>query len=86
MCSALNPPARRIRIRASGPALITTTAILVVAFLTDLYSDLAVLSSFGLPLSRALFSALVADLFLLPVLILTFQPFGPGKATTPTTA
>ena len=43
-----------------GPALITTTAILVVAFLSYLYSDLAVLSSFGLLLSGAVCSALIA--------------------------
>jgi hypothetical protein len=60
-----------------GPALVTTTVILVVAFLTYLYSDLAVLSSFGLLLSAAVFSALVADLFLLPVLLMMFRPFGP---------
>ena len=67
-----------------GPALITTTIILIVAFLTYLWSDLAVLASFGLLLSGAVLAALIADLFLLPVLIMIFQPFGPEKAATRT--
>ncbi len=67
-----------------GPALITTTIILIVAFLTYLWSDLAVLASFGLLLSGAVLAALIADLFLLPVLIMTFQPFGPEQAETRT--
>lgn len=63
-----------------GPAMVTTTIILVVSFLTYLYSDLAVLASFGMLLSGAVFFALIADLFLLPVLILVLQPFGPNRA------
>lgn len=60
-----------------GPALITTTLILVGAFLSYLISELAVLSSFGILLAGAVFFALIADLFLLPALILRFKPFGP---------
>jgi len=62
-----------------GPALVTTTIILVVSFLTYLYSDIAVLASFGVLLSAAVFFALLADLFLLPAMILTFKPFGPER-------
>lgn len=63
-----------------GPALVTTTIILVVSFLTYLYSDIAVLASFGVLLSAAVFFALLADLFLLPAMIMTFKPFGPARA------
>ena len=69
-----------------GPALITTTAILVVAFLSYLYSDLAVLSSFGLLLSGAVFSALIADLFQLPVLIMNLQTLRTRPRRGPLTA
>jgi predicted RND superfamily exporter protein len=62
-----------------GPALVTTTIILVVSFLTYLYSDIAVLASFGVLLSAAVFFALLADLFLLPAMILVFKPFGPER-------
>jgi len=63
-------------LREVGPALVTTTAILVVAFLTYLYSDVAVLSSFGVLLSAAVLLALIADLFLLPAMVIVFRPFG----------
>ncbi|MFT4563310.1 MAG: putative RND superfamily exporter protein [Gammaproteobacteria bacterium] len=62
-----------------GPALITTTLILMGAFMSYLISDMAVLSSFGILLAASVFVALIADLFLLPALILRFKPFGPER-------
>ena len=63
-----------------GPALITTTAILFVSFSTYLYSSMTVMASFGSLLSGAVFLALIADLFLLPAMIVVFKPFGPERS------
>ena len=59
-----------------GHALIITSVVLVLAFLVFLSSKMAVLSSFGVLLAMTIITALVADLFLMPVLILVFKPFG----------
>jgi len=67
-----------------GRALIITTIILSLSFLVFLISDMEVLSSFGFLLSATIVIALLADLFLLPSLVLVFQPFGEERgALTP---
>ena len=63
-----------------GPALIATTVILVTAFLTFLMSGMAVMASFGILLACAITAALLADLYLLPAIILKLKPFGAEKA------
>ncbi|MGB1883468.1 MAG: MMPL family transporter [Gammaproteobacteria bacterium] len=87
-------PSRNVEIRYSkddrsdralhgvGPALITTTLILVAAFMSYLMSDMVVLSSFGILLAGAVFTALIADLFLLPALIFKLRAFGPEQASS----
>ncbi len=60
-----------------GHALIITTIILAAVFAVYFLSDLAVMASFGVLLIVAISCALLADLFLLPVLIVKFKPFGP---------
>lgn len=68
-------------LKAVGPALVSTTAILTVAFLTYLLSSMATMASFGILLSFTMVAALLADLFLLPVLVLWLKPFGPERTT-----
>lgn len=63
-------------LQAVGPALVSTTVILTVAFLTYLMSSMATMSSFGVLLAFTMIAALLADLFLLPVLVLWLKPFG----------
>jgi len=64
-------------LRDVGPALVITTMILVGAFLAYLLSDMQTLSSFGIILSSAVILALLADLYLMPLLIMRLQLFGP---------
>ena len=59
-----------------GRPVIVTSVILSLSFLVYLVSDMEVLASFGILLSMTIISALLADLFLLPALVLTFRPFG----------
>lgn len=66
-------------LKAVGPAIVSTTAILTVAFLTYLLSSMATMASFGILLSFTMVAALLADLFLLPVLVLWLKPFGPER-------
>jgi predicted RND superfamily exporter protein len=63
-------------LRDVGPALIITSCILVVAFSAYLLSNTTILSNFGLLLGGTISAALLADLFLMPVLIMTTKPFG----------
>lgn len=74
--------AMRNSMNGVGHALLITTIILVAAFSTQLISDLAAMASFGGLLITALTSALLADLFLLPVLIVRYEAFGPEFAVT----
>lgn len=66
-----------------GQALIISSTILVVAFLVFLISDTTVFASFGVLLAATILSALVADLYLLPVLLTVFKPFGPEFVPAP---
>lgn len=59
-----------------GPAMMSTTVILVVAFSAYYASSLAIVASFGFLLSLTIGTALIADLLLLPALILLLKPFG----------
>ena len=58
-----------------GRALIFTTIILVCSFTVYFFSSMAVLASFGLLLGIAISAALIADLFLLPALLMAIRPF-----------
>jgi len=74
-----------------GRPVMITSIILSLSFLVYLASDMAVLASFGILLSVTVVTALLADLFLLPALIMVFKPFGAEReqptpvshATTP---
>ena len=70
----------RRTLHAVGPAITGTTVILTAAFLSYLMSSMAVLASFGVLLAGTIIVALIADLFLLPVLVLMFKPFGPEQS------
>jgi len=69
--------AMRSALSGVGQALVITTIILAVTFATHFASELAVMASFGSLLISAILAALLADLFLLPVLIVRFKAFGP---------
>lgn len=62
-----------------GRALIITSLVLIVGFLVYYVSTLDSLVTFGLLLAATVFIALIADLLLLPALILRFQVFGPER-------
>lgn len=66
-----------------GPALIITSLILVGSFSSYYFSNTTILASFGGLLSGAITMALLADLFLMPVLILALKPFGPEFTPSP---
>ncbi len=59
-----------------GPALTITSIILVISFSSFLFGNTTILGSFGVLLAAAVAVALLADLFLMPVLILFLKPFG----------
>lgn len=68
-----------------GQALIYTTVILVLTFMVFLSSDMAVMASFCILLGITISVALIADLFLLPAILMTFKPFG-AEQRAPATA
>ena len=70
--------------RDVAPALVITTLILAGAFSCYLFSNMAVIASFGMLLIIVIVAALIADLLLTPALILVARPFGPefGSPTT----
>ena len=70
-------------ITSVGRALTITTIVLTLSFLVFLVSEMSVLASFGILLACTIGVALIADLFLLPALVLAFKPFGPEGAPTP---
>lgn len=63
-----------------GPAMVAMTAILLVAFSSYHASSLAVVASFGTLLAFTIGMALVADLLLLPGLLMWLKPLGPERA------
>lgn len=62
-----------------GPAMMAMTVILVVAFSSYHASSLAIVASFGTLLTVTIATAVLADLFLMPGLLLIFKPFGPER-------
>jgi predicted RND superfamily exporter protein len=58
-------------------ALLITSLALVLGFLVLVFSELRSQAFYGLLLSGALVTALIADLFFMPALVLWLQPFGP---------
>lgn len=68
---------------STGRALFITTLVLSLAFLVYWASDMAVLADFGTLLAITMVAALVADLFLLPCLVLLLKPFGPESRSEP---
>jgi predicted RND superfamily exporter protein len=62
-----------------GRALVITSVVLVVGFLVFLLSGLDSTASFGALLATTVAVALVADFLLMPALILTLRPWGPGR-------
>jgi predicted RND superfamily exporter protein len=62
-----------------GRALVITSVALVAGFLVFLLSSLDSMASFGILLATTISVALVADFFLMPALVLTLKPWGPGR-------
>jgi predicted RND superfamily exporter protein len=60
-----------------GRALFITTMVLVVGFLSYTFSIMDSMAHFGLLVASTIVVALLADFFLLPVLLILFKPFGP---------
>jgi uncharacterized protein len=62
-----------------GRAVVHTSIALVLGFLVLMLSELRSQAFYGILLAAALATALIADLFLLPPLILWLKPFGPEQ-------
>ncbi|MCY4425439.1 MAG: MMPL family transporter [Halieaceae bacterium] len=71
--------AMKASLKDVGPALVITTMILIGGFGGYQFTDLQVLSTFGILLSSTIGLALLADLLLMPVLLQTLKPFGKEK-------
>jgi len=66
-----------------GRALVITSVALVLGFLAMSFSELRSQAFYGLLLASALVTALIADFFFMPALVLRFKPFGPeGEGAT----
>jgi predicted RND superfamily exporter protein len=72
--------ALRASMQDVGRALINTSVALVLGFLVLTLSDLRSEAYRGILLAAALTTALLADFFLLPPLVLWLKPFGPEGA------
>lgn len=66
-----------------GAAMVSMTAILVVALSAYYVSNLAILASFGFLLTVTMSTAMVSDLLLMPALLLWLKPFGPEREGLP---
>jgi predicted RND superfamily exporter protein len=64
-----------------GRALVITSVALVAGFLVFRLSGLETLVIFGTLLATTIAVALAADFLLMPALVLTLEPFGPGLTT-----
>lgn len=62
-----------------GRALFITTSVLATGFLVFLFSEMISLNSFGTLVATTIIIAMIADFFLMPVLILIIKPFGAEK-------
>lgn len=69
-----------------GPAMIAMTAILLVAFTSYHASSLAIVASFGTLLAFCIGMAVVADLLLMPALLMWLKPLGPERTGLPAAA
>jgi hypothetical protein len=79
------PKALRAALGDVGRALVLTSIALVLGFLVLVFSELRSQAFYGMLLSGALVTALIADFFFMPALVLWLKPFGPegvggGKA------
>lgn len=73
-------------LRDVGPALVITTIILIVGFGGYFYTDLHILTVFGVLLGSTIALALAADLLLMPVIFTTLKPFGKETNPSPSTS
>jgi predicted RND superfamily exporter protein len=64
-----------------GRALLISALVLVAGFLVFTFSVMDSQASFGVLLATVLSVALAANFFLMPALILTFEPFGRARRT-----
>ena len=62
-----------------GRAIFITTVVLIFGFLSNLFSVMDSTAHFGILLASTIGVALLADFFLLPVLIVLIKPFGPER-------
>ncbi len=62
-----------------GRALLITSVALVSGFLVFTLSVMHSQAVYGILLATTIVTALVADFFLMPALVLTFKPFGPER-------
>ncbi len=68
--------ALRVSILDVGRALTSTTVILIVGFILNVFHGMETQVIFGKLVAWTIFVALAADLFLMPALILVLKPFG----------
>ena len=73
--------ALRVSMANVGRALVITSVVLVTGFLVFRLSQLESTVIFGSLLATTITVALAADFLLMPALILTLEPFGPGVTT-----
>jgi predicted RND superfamily exporter protein len=59
-----------------GRALVITSVVLVLGFLTSVFSAMNTNMYFGVLLATTIVVALVANFLVMPALVLTFKPFG----------
>ncbi len=69
--------ALRAALTGIGRALLITSVALVLGFLVFGLSELRSQATFGGLLAAAIVTALIADFFFMPALVLTLRPFGP---------
>lgn len=62
-----------------GRALFITALVLVAGFLVFTFSIMDAQVSFGILLATVIVVALIANFFLMPALMMTFEPFGRGR-------
>ena len=66
-------------IQELGKAVITTTLVIILAFAVFLFSSFNMMRNLGLLIVVGMTAALVADLFISPLLILWLKPFNKNK-------
>ena len=71
--------AARLAIKGVGRAVVLTTAVLILAFSPYLAAKIHVFSNMGMLIGLGLLTALLADLFLTPVILMLAKAFGPEK-------